>query len=129
MALARASLKITAAPAKVARVSAKAQNKAASFAAGVKLGSDSGGLVFDPSSVTIKKGEKVTWTNNAGFPHNVVFDEDAVPDGVDVDSLSSYDLLNAPGESHSATFDVAGTYEYYCEPHQGAGMAGKVVVN
>merc|ERR1719460_562791 len=129
MALARASLKITAAPAKVARVSAKAQNKAASFAAGVKLGSDSGGLVFDPSTVTIKKGEKVTWTNNAGFPHNVVFDEDAVPDGVDVDSLSSYDLLNAPGESHSATFDVAGTYEYYCEPHQGAGMAGKVVVN
>merc|ERR1719158_2424822 len=129
MALARASLKITAAPAKVARVSAKAQNKSASFAAGVKLGSDSGGLVFDPSTVTIKKGEKVTWTNNAGFPHNVVFDEDAVPDGVDVDSLSSYDLLNAPGESHSATFDVAGTYEYYCEPHQGAGMAGKVVVN
>ena len=121
------------------------QNKAASFAAGaaasvllaatpafaasVKLGSDSGGLVFAPSTVTIKKGEKVTWTNNAGFPHNVVFDEDAVPDGVDVDSLSSYDLLNAPGESHSATFDVAGTYEYYCEPHQGAGMAGKVVVN
>ena len=60
------------------------QNKAASFAAGaaasvllaatpafaasVKLGSDSGGLVFDPSTVTIKKGEKVTWTNNAGFP-------------------------------------------------------------
>merc|ERR1719201_844509 len=129
MALARASLKITAAPAKVARVSAKAQNKAASFAASVKLGSDSGGLVFDPSTVTIKKGEKVTWTNNAGFPHNVVFDEDAVPDGVDVDSLSSYDLLNAPGESHSATFDVAGTYEYYCEPHQGADMAGKVVVN
>ena len=75
------------------------------------------------------QGDSVTWTNNAGFPHNVVFDEDAVPDGVDVDSLSSYDLLNAPGESHSATFDVAGTYEYYCEPHQGAGMAGKVVVN
>jgi len=26
-------------------------------------------------------------------------------------------------------FTEAGTYEYYCEPHQGAGMQGKVVVN
>jgi plastocyanin len=23
---------------------------------------------------------------------------------------------------------VAGTYEYYCQPHQGAGMQGKVIV-
>ena len=35
----------------------------------------------------------------------------------------------APGETHTAKFDVAGTYGYYCEPHQGAGMVGKVVVN
>ena len=34
---------------------------------------------FDPPSVTIKAGESVTWVNNAGFPHNVVFDEDDVP--------------------------------------------------
>ena len=35
--------------------------------------------MFDPASVTIKAGDSVTFTNNAGFPHNVVFDEDAVP--------------------------------------------------
>ena len=35
-------------------------------AASVKLGTDAGGLVFDPESVTIKAGETVTWTNNAG---------------------------------------------------------------
>jgi len=28
--------------------------------------------------VTIKAGEKVSWVNNAGFPHNIVFDEDEV---------------------------------------------------
>lgn len=38
-----------------------------------------GGLVFEPSSVTVKAGEAITFTNNAGFPHNVVFDEDEVP--------------------------------------------------
>lgn len=48
-------------------------------AATVKLGADGGGLVFDPSSITIKAGETVEWVNNVGFPHNVVFDEDEVP--------------------------------------------------
>jgi plastocyanin len=34
-----------------------------------------GALVFDPATITIAKGETITWTNNAGFPHNIVFDE------------------------------------------------------
>lgn len=48
-------------------------------AATVKAGKDGGGLEFDPSTVTIKAGESVTWVNNVGFPHNVVFDEDEIP--------------------------------------------------
>merc|ERR1719238_1321178 len=88
----------------------------------VKLGSDSGGLVFVPDSLTIKAGSTVQFVNNAGFPHNVVFDEDAVPDGVDVDKISKEDLLNAPGETYDVKFTAPGTYGYYCQPHQGAGM-------
>lgn len=88
-----------------------------------------GALVFEPASVTISKGDTVTWTNNAGFPHNIVFDEDAVPAGVNADALSNEDYLNAPGETVTRKFDVAGEYNYYCEPHQGAGMQGKVIVN
>lgn len=53
--------------------------------------------------------------NNKGFPHNVVFDEDAIPGGVNVDSLSHEDYLNGPGDSVSTKFDVAGEYSYYCE--------------
>merc|ERR1712048_1377093 len=94
----------------------------------VLLGSDSGGLVFVPESLTIKAGETVDFKNNVGFPHNVVFDEDAVPDGVDAGALSKEELLNAPGETFSMKFDKAGTYGYYCEPHQGAGMKGTIVV-
>jgi plastocyanin len=71
-----------------------------------------GALVFDPATVTIAKGDSVTWTNNAGFPHNIVFDEDAIPAGVSADAISHEDYLNAPGETHTVKFDVAGTYAY-----------------
>jgi len=91
-------------------------------------GFSAGALVFDPASVTVSKGDSVTWVNNAGFPHNIVFDEDAIPSGANAEKLSHDDYLNAPGEKHTATFDVAGSYSYYCEPHQGAGMVGKVIV-
>jgi len=96
--------------------------------ADVKLGSDSGGLVFVPDEVTIKAGESVKFVNNAGFPHNIIFDEDSVPEGVAADSLSREDYLNAPGEEYKVKFDKAGTYGYYCQPHQGAGMKGTIIV-
>eukprot|EP00670_Eutreptiella_braarudii_P005769 CAMPEP_0174286338 /NCGR_PEP_ID=MMETSP0809-20121228/11484_1 /TAXON_ID=73025 ORGANISM="Eutreptiella gymnastica-like, Strain CCMP1594" /NCGR_SAMPLE_ID=MMETSP0809 /ASSEMBLY_ACC=CAM_ASM_000658 /LENGTH=239 /DNA_ID=CAMNT_0015382365 /DNA_START=44 /DNA_END=763 /DNA_ORIENTATION=- len=99
------------------------------LAADVKLGGDSGQLAFVPSSVTISAGESVTWTNNAGFPHNIVFDEDEIPEGVNAAALSHEDYLNAKGDQVSTTFNTPGEYSYYCEPHQGAGMQGKVIVN
>jgi len=94
----------------------------------VKLGSDSGQLVFDPSEVTVSVGDTVTWVNNKGYPHNVVFDEEAVPSGVDAEKISTPDQLGEEGQKHTVKFEKAGTYEYYCEPHWGAGMAGQVIV-
>merc|ERR1719263_1828112 len=94
----------------------------------IKLGSDAGALVFVPDSLTVKSGETVEFVNNVGFPHNVVFDEDNVPEGVNAETLSHEDYLNAPGETVSTKFEKAGSYGYYCEPHRGAGMAGKIVV-
>jgi plastocyanin len=97
----------------------------------VLLGTDDGNLVFQPKSFAVAPGEKIVFKNNAGFPHNVVFDEDEVPAGVDVGkiSMSEEDLLNAPGEVYSVTLTEKGTYTFYCSPHQGAGMVGKVTVN
>eukprot|EP01025_Chloroclados_australasicus_P044968 TRINITY_DN489_c0_g1_i4.p2 TRINITY_DN489_c0_g1~~TRINITY_DN489_c0_g1_i4.p2 ORF type:complete len:334 (-),score=36.67 TRINITY_DN489_c0_g1_i4:142-1143(-) len=97
-------------------------------AAQIKMGSDDGSLVFSPNSVTVKAGEEITWVNNKGFPHNIVFDEDEVPEGVDADALSNEDYLNAPGETVVRKLTVPGTYGYYCEPHQGAGMKGSITV-
>jgi plastocyanin len=81
-----------------------------------------------PNKITVAKGETVEFVNNKAFPHNVVFDEDNVPAGVNADAISHEDYLNGPGEKVTNTFDTPGTYGYYCEPHQGAGMQGTIIV-
>ena len=58
--------------------------------------------------------------NNKLAPHNAVFEGH--------EELSHADLAFAPGETWEETFTAAGTYDYYCEPHRGAGMVGKVIV-
>ena len=96
----------------------------------VKMGSDGGQLAFEPATVTVSKGDTVTWENNKMAPHNVVFDPSGVPGGKEVaDKLTHTQLTFSPGESYSTTFDVEpGEYTYYCAPHRGAGMVGKVIV-
>jgi len=94
----------------------------------VKLGSDSGQLVFEPNEISVSVGDTVTWVNNKGYPHNVVFDEEAVPAGVDAEKISTDGNMNDEGQKHMVKFEKAGTYEYYCEPHRGAGMTGTVTV-
>jgi len=110
---------------------ALSQVNAPGFAAAtkaVKMGSDAGQLVFVPDEVTVCKGDSVTWTNNKGGPHNVVFDEEAVPAGVDAEKISMEDQLGDEGATFTQKFDTAGTYAYYCQPHRGAGMNGNVIV-
>ncbi|MHB0977188.1 MAG: cupredoxin domain-containing protein [Candidatus Aquicultorales bacterium] len=71
---------------------------------------------FKPADVTIEKGGEVTWTNQDSVEHSVKAD-----DG----SFDSKRFGN--GKSFSRTFDVPGTYTYYCEPHPF--MRGKVTVS
>jgi plastocyanin len=101
------SLFITAAPASAETVT-------------VKMGSDSGQLVFVPKVVTIKVGDTVKWVNNKAFPHNVIV--------IDHVELSHKKLAQKPKVELESTFTEAGEFSYYCSPHRGAGMAGKVIV-
>ncbi|OVA08872.1 Blue (type 1) copper domain [Macleaya cordata] len=125
----RASLKEVAVA--VAATAATAILASNAMAIEVLLGGDDGSLAFVPNSFSVGAGEKIVFKNNAGFPHNVVFDEDEIPSGVNAGtiSMSEEDLLNGPGETFSVTLSEKGTYSFYCAPHQGAGMVGKVTVN
>lgn len=97
----------------------------------VLLGSDDGSLAFVPNDFSVSAGEKIVFKNNAGFPHNVIFDEDEIPSGVDASKISmpEEELLNGAGETYTVSLDAKGTYSFYCSPHAGAGMVGKVTVN
>lgn len=112
-------------------VAASAMLASNALAVEVLLGGDDGSLAFVPSEISIAAGDEIVFKNNAGFPHNVVFDEDEVPSGVDVSAISmnEEDLMNAKDETYKVTLKQKGTYSFYCAPHQGAGMVGKVVVN
>lgn len=88
------------------------------------------GLVFEPAIATIKAGDTVTWKVGALPPHNVQFNK--TPGGAALGaSLSHKGLEGKKGKSFSVTFPAdapAGEYDYFCMPHRGAGMVGKIIV-
>ena len=70
---------------------------------------------FSPATAAVPVGTTVTWTNHDDIPHNVVSPEQKFKSPVlDTD------------ETFSHTFDVAGTYKYYCSIHPR--MTGQIVV-
>ncbi|MBD2363695.1 MULTISPECIES: plastocyanin [unclassified Anabaena] len=99
----------------------------------VKLGTDKGMLAFEPAKLTIKPGDTIEWLNNKVPPHNVVFDSGLNPaKSADLaKALSHKQLMMSPGQKETTTFAAdapAGEYTFYCEPHRGAGMVGKIIV-
>jgi plastocyanin len=87
---------------------------------------------FDPATVTITKGGTVTWTNTSSMQHTVTDDPVKAVNKADAQlppGVQPWDagLVN-PGQTFSHTFDVVGTYKYFCVPHESLGMLGTVVV-
>lgn len=74
------------------------------------------GFAFTPATLTIKKGTKVTWTNNDNVPHTITSDSGNL---LDSSSLSQ-------GASFSFTFNDVGSINYHCAPHPA--MKGSIIV-
>jgi plastocyanin len=102
-----------------------AADSAAAATVTVKMGGAKG-LVFEPASVTVKPGDTIKWEVGNLPPHNVVFDtKDKALDA----KLSHKALANAGSFEVTIPSDTpAGTFTYFCLPHRGAGMVGKVTV-
>ncbi|MER9180324.1 plastocyanin/azurin family copper-binding protein [Mesorhizobium sp. M0767] len=97
-------------------------------------GRDDGSHVwFDPIGILIKPGQTIRWTNlNPGNSHtttayNPTNFERPLRMPKAAKSWDSDYLL--PNESFSVTFIEQGVYDYYCIPHEHAGMVGRIIVS
>lgn len=74
---------------------------------------------FSPASLTVQEGESVEWIHVGGNFHTIT------PDG-----HSEWERQGFPTGSDPFvhTFNSAGTYEYFCEPHVNEGMVGTITV-
>ena len=88
-------------------------------------------LAFVPNRVQIRAGQTVEWRNRSLFRHTVRFDpakEDNVQDPTAPRNIPAFEGNVPAGQILQHTFAVPGTYHYYCEPHEGSGMKGIVIV-
>lgn len=71
-------------------------------------------LKFNPSTVNIAVGEKVTWNNEDSVTHDVTINN------------GLFDVDIEAGKSFTYIFNQTGTYEYHCDIHPS--MTGTVNV-
>lgn len=105
----------------------------------VKMELRDGKYIYDPVQLTIRVGDTVRWINVSGGPHNVSFYQNQIPAGA-ADVLNAamparMGPLSGPLLSDSlATYQVsfagapAGSYGYYCIPHEALGMKASLTI-
>lgn len=98
-----------------------------------------GQYVYQPATLSIRTGDRVRWVNVSGGPHNVAFYRDRVPGGAadfltammtDQISPLSGKLMIQANEAYEISFAgaPAGTYAYFCTPHEMLGMVAELTV-
>ncbi|MGH2587901.1 MAG: cupredoxin domain-containing protein [Dehalococcoidia bacterium] len=73
---------------------------------------------YVPEEIAVAAGATVTWVNDD-------YESGEWHDAIDEAGAFFFDSV-PPGEAFSFTFDVPGTYVYYCDLHEG--MFGRVIV-
>ncbi|RWM15118.1 MAG: hypothetical protein EOR73_25140 [Mesorhizobium sp.] len=87
---------------------------------------------FDPIGLHVKPGQTVQWANrDRGNSHTATSYHPEIFERVrripaKAKPWNSDYLL--PDETFSFRFDEEGVYDYYCVPHEHAGMVGRIVV-
>lgn len=96
----------------------------------VAMTTSDSGTHFEPHVVRIEPGEAVTWVNESGSHSTTAYAEandkpDRIPSEADAWDSGT---LSEEGDKYQHTFETEGVYDYYCRPHESAGMLGSVVV-
>lgn len=89
-------------------------------------------MKYTPDTVHVEVGQTIRWENSSMVMHTVTADpEEAVkeksvqlPEGASTFNSGNMD----PDETFEYTFEVPGTYRYFCIPHEPVEMIGTVIV-
>jgi plastocyanin len=86
---------------------------------------------FDPIGLAVEPGTTVEWVIESGAHSSTAYAEGnggaevrRIPE--DAEAWNS-ETLTDEGATFSYTFEVEGTYDYFCIPHKSLGMVGRVV--
>ena len=103
----------------------------------VGLRTSGGNFRFDPVGLRIEPGTNMIWLNMGDFHTATAFHPDnghllggdvplRIPDGAE--SWHSGMLGLTDGTQFEHTLAVEGVYDYFCQPHYGFGMVGRIIV-
>jgi len=111
----------------------------------VQMVLDNGQYKYVPDKITAKEGDAIKFINVSGFPHNVSFKAEQVPDDVE-GTLAQNMPANAYGMAKlgpmvgplltqaNQTYTIslagmkAGEYPFVCTPHEAMGMKGTITI-
>jgi plastocyanin len=80
------------------------------------------GVSFSPQNITIPEGDTIRWINNSGLFHTSTSGVGCAPSG-------RWDIAIPNGSQVTRDFGIVGTFDYFCIPHCGALMTGKITVD
>jgi plastocyanin len=97
---------------------------------------------FLPADFEVDVGETVTWANTGSRNHSVTAYASGIPENAEYFASGGFDSEQAArnawfekgkgvissNQVYEQTFEVPGRYEYFCIPHEPAGMVGTIVV-
>ncbi|HET7323197.1 MAG TPA: plastocyanin/azurin family copper-binding protein [Halococcus sp.] len=97
---------------------------------------------LQPENFEPHVGEKVVWRNTGMRTHTVTAYESAIPEKATYFASGGFSSEKAArdawlerggggiesGKTFTQTFEVPGTYTYFCIPHEKAGMVGQFTV-
>lgn len=100
-------------------------------------------MAFVPQEYEVSVGDTVVWRNTSGADHTVTAYEGGIPEEAEFFASGGYEdeqeardaWYESRGgrvgtrETFEHTFEVPGTYSYFCIPHERGGMVGTVVVS
>lgn len=96
----------------------------------VGMYTEGGNYYFDPIGLYVEPGTTVTFENRSGAHTSTSYSSDNDAKQRIPKDAQGWDsgILTSVGATFDVTFDVKGTYDYYCTPHKTLDMIGRIVV-